>query len=456
MHQLKLGFLLKAAVVLILIGGIAVIITKRIENRVQSIEGVEFIRINGIDVPLIFEQSSLLPIGTITFVFNGGGNLYDNSTDSEHTKAGLSYLTSLLLNEGTKQLGSTEFAKKLESKAIDLDIGQGLQTLSFDLSFLTEYKDFAYSCLLELLSDPNLSEQTLNKVKTLAKTSLLAKESDFDYIADKNLHSLFFAGTAMASPSQGHLESIENISLSDIKAFLEQNLVLSRLIIVAGGDMELNAFKNQLEQTLSILPKGSPTKKPKITTLQTPQTTIIHKPTEQAFIYFATPFDADTKDNYKTKIMSFTLGSSGFGSRLMEEVRVKQGLAYSVSFRLNGASKLAHYGWGYLQTGLDSKDNAITTLQEVIKEFVQNGITQAELDSAKAFILGSEPLGEETLSQRLNAKLINYLRDLPLDTHKQDIAKISSLGLDEINAFIKQHKEITNISFSIVQAKAQD
>ena len=86
----------------------------------------------------------------------------------------------------------------------------------------------------------------------------------------------------------------------------------------------------------------------------------------------------------------------------------------------------------------------------------ENCLKQAELDSAKAFILGSEPLGEETLSQRLNAKLINYLRDLPLDTHKQDIAKISSLGLDEINAFIKQHKEITNISFSIVQAKAQD
>ena len=87
----------------------------------------------------------------------------------------------------------------------------------------------------------------------------------------------------------------------------------------------------------------------------------------------------------------------------------------------------------------------------VMQEFIDKGITQEELDAAKAFLLGSEPLGEETLSQRLNVKLMNYMRNLPLDNHKKDIAKIAHLSLKEINDFIAKHPEILKLSISFVE-----
>ena len=151
--------------------------------------------------------------------------------------------------------------------------------------------------------------------------------------------------------------------------------------------------------------------------------------------------------------MSFVLGGSGFGSRIMEEVRVKRGLAYSAYFSIIGSSDVINYGTGHLQTGLDSKDEALSVVREVMREFVENGITQDELDSAKAFILGSEPLREETLSQRLDAKFGNYFKGLPLDNHKRDIQKIANLTLDEINTFIKSHKEILDLSVSVVDTE---
>ncbi|WP_258864129.1 MULTISPECIES: pitrilysin family protein [unclassified Helicobacter] len=432
--------------IMILIGGVYLMVSQQKDDQ-----SVEYVEINDVRVPIIFEKSTLLPRGFIQLVFNGGGSLYDNVENlNAPSKAGLAELSALLLDEGTQNLGSVEFAKKLESKAIDLSISASTQTLSFSLEFLKEYQDFAQVCLLELLKDPNVSEGALQKVKMLTKASLLAKENDFDYIAKKNLRAIFFEGTPMAFPANGDLQSIESINLQDIKDYLQKNLVLSRLVIVAGGDMELDSLKKSLKESLGFLPKGESVKKPHISPRATLTSITETKPTEQAFIYFASPFNASIEENYKTKVMSFVLGGSGFGSRLMEEVRVKRGLAYSVYFSINGGSDLVNFGSGALQTGLDSKDEAISVLKEVMAEFIKNGITQEELDSAKAFLLGSEPLGEETLSQRLNTKFANYLRSMPLDSHKQDIAKITDLSLEEINEFIKAHSEILDLSFSIV------
>ncbi len=434
--------------IMILLGGVYLMVSQQKDNQK---DGVEYVEINDVRVPIIFEKSTFLPRGFIQLVFNGGGNLYDNVENLDApSKAGLAELSALLLDEGTESLGSVEFAKKLESRAINLSVSAGTQTLSFKMGFLKEYQDFAQSCLIELLKDPNVSQNALQKVKTLAKSSLLAKENDFDYIAEKNLRAIFFEGTPMAFPDMGDLQSIESINLQDIKNYLQKNLVLSRLVIVAGGDMELDFLKENLKESLSFLAKGESVKKPHISPRTTPTSITETKPTEQAFIDFASPFSASIEENYKTKVMSFVLGSSGFGSRLMEEVRVKRGLAYSVHFSINGGSDLVNFGFGALQTGLDSKDEAISVLKEVMAEFVKNGITQEELDSAKVFLLGSEPLGEETLSQRLNTKLANYLRSMPLDNHKQDIAKITDLSLEEINEFIKAHGEILDLSFSIV------
>lgn len=427
----------------------------------KDIQEVEFVEINGIKVPLIFEQSELLPIGNVQLVFNGGGSVFDwqnastdsvfSAKDSIQAKAGLASLAVSLLNAGTKELGNVGFAEKLESKAVSLRASASTRILSFDLSFLNQYKDFALDCLVELLSNPNTTDEAFDKVKTLAHTSILAKQNDFDYIAGVNLNKIFFSGTPLSF--ERTIESIQSIHLSDIEQYLSKNIVLNRLIIVAGGDLDKEELKQDLSKRLSLLPNGEIATKPNIN----PHRNLTHieskKPTQQAYIYFSSPFNADVSEAYKTKVMSFVLGGSGFGSRIMEEVRVKRGLAYSAYFSIIGSSDVINYGTGHLQTGLDSKDEALRVVREVMENFVQNGITQEELDAAKDFILGSEPLREETLSQRLNAKFNNYFKGLPLDNHKRDIQKIATLTLDEINTFIKSHKEILDLSVSIVDSE---
>jgi len=150
--------------------------------------------------------------------------------------------------------------------------------------------------------------------------------------------------------------------------------------------------------------------------------------------------------------MEYILGGGGFGSRIMEEIRVKRGLAYSAYATLQ-RTKSASYLSGYLQTKLENEQKAKEIVREVISEFTTNGITQKELDEAKEFLVGSEALRVETLSQRLNRAFDDYYYGRPLGFSSEQNKFIESVTLKEMNEFISSHKEITKLSFGVVTKK---
>jgi predicted Zn-dependent peptidase len=161
-------------------------------------------------------------------------------------------------------------------------------------------------------------------------------------------------------------------------------------------------------------------------------------------------FDSD--EAYLGKVASFVLGSSGFGSRLMEEIRVSRGLAYSAYSSLN-VSRTGSYLTGYLQTKLESTQEAKSVVSEVVSKFIRDGITQDELDSAKQFILGSEPLRQETLQQRVATAFSEYYDDRELGYKSQELEQIGDITLEQINSFIRSHTELSELSFAIVTAE---
>jgi len=175
---------------------------------------------------------------------------------------------------------------------------------------------------------------------------------------------------------------------------------------------------------------------------------------QQAYIYFGAPLNVpyDSKELHLSQLASFILGSSGFGSRMMEEIRVKKGLAYSAYSRFH-INKTNSYFSGYLQTKVESGDDAVASVKEVVETFVQKGVTQEELASAQQFLLGSEPLRNETLSQRLGRAFNEFYKEQPLGFTAQNLKKIEAVTLEELNAFIKKHQELQELSFSVLTGK---
>ena len=426
---------------------------KKILFLILTIQGILMsanlsnIEINGIKVPFIFEEDKNLPIASMQLIFQNAGSLADS-------KDGLVKMTASLLNEGTKKDGSTGFATKLDNHAISLSTHAGKETFVIEIGSLKEQFKEAIERLKELLQDPNYSKETLEKIKTQTIGTLKRKESDFDYISSLEMKKMLFPNTPLAKPSLGTLQSVKSISLEDIEAQIKNYLGVNNAIVVMGGDLNQTEAKKLATSVLSLLPKVEVKPLETMKPVSKEQTKKKIVQSEQAYVYFGAPLDVpyDSKERYLSKVASFILGSSGFGSRMMEEIRVKKGLAYSAYSRFN-INKTHSYFSGYLQTKVESGDESVASVKEVVKTFLDKGITQEELSSAQQFLLGSEPLRNETLSQRLNRAFHEYYNNQPLGHTKEELKKIESMKLNELNNFIKKHKEIINLSFSVVTGR---
>ncbi|MCV6608534.1 MAG: insulinase family protein, partial [Campylobacterales bacterium] len=248
----------------------------------------------------------------------------------------------------------------------------------------------------------------------------------------------------------GTKESIEKISLKDIEEFINQRVVIKKAIVVVGGDLNIDEAKKATKELLGVLEVGND-KELKLVNLGKDRKDVrVKKETEQAYIYFGSPLYLEKSDDeYIAKTAAFILGSGGFGSRMMEEIRVKRGLAYSAYSRFN-LNKTSTFFSGYLQTKLESEKEAKEVVQELVDEFVKKGVTQQELDDAKKFLQGSEPLRVETMSQRLGRSFNEFYKGKELGWSKSQLEKIKNLDLKTLNDFIKEHKEIKDLTFSIV------
>ena len=407
---------------------------------------VDYIDVKGVKIPLIFEEEKRLPIVSMQLVFRNAGTI----TDTKKTE-GLAKISSKMMNEGTLSLGSNGFATALDSKAIQLSASVGTETFVVEYGSLKDQFEEGTKLFSSLLKEPNVTKKSLDKVKTDIIGTLSAKENDFDYVADNALKSILFEGTPLALPALGTVSSVKKIKLSEVHTFLKQHLVLSNMIIVMGGDITLEEAKKKAVMLASDLEVGKVTSIKHYETSDAQKDKVIKRETQQAYLYFGSPYNLSVsdKDNYKARVATYILGTGGFGSRLMEEVRVKKGLAYSAYARVS-ISNSSSYMSGYLQTKLESLDDAKATVKTVFADFAKDGVTQDELDQTKKFLLGSEPLRVETLSQRLSRTFMEFYRGEELGHSQKELELIKNLKLSDLNDYIKKHKEILSLSYAVV------
>ncbi len=422
-----------------------IVFTLLILGNIIMAATIEDIKVKDTNVPVIFEQDKRLPLVTIQFIFKNSGSVADT------TKVGLAKFSAKVMNEGTKKLGSSAFAEELESKAIHISASTGKETFVIEVGCLKEELDNGLKYFDMLLKDPNLAQDAIDKVKTTTLGSLARKENDFDYIASNELNALLFEGSVLAKPSLGTVESVKSIELEDVKKFLTDNLVISKLMVVVGGDIEAEDAKTKVIKIIKSMAVGENGDVKNYSVAKEPKEKIVKKETEQAYIYFGSPYNisVNSEDYYKARVATFILGSSGFGSRLMEEIRVKRGLAYSAYARIDVTKSSSNMN-GHLQTKLDSLEEAKKTVKDVVADFVKNGVTKDELEQTKKFLLGSEPLRVETMSQRLNRTFMEYYNSQELGHSLKELELIGNLSLKDLNDFIKAHKEILDMSFAIV------
>jgi zinc protease len=152
--------------------------------------------------------------------------------------------------------------------------------------------------------------------------------------------------------------------------------------------------------------------------------------------------------------MNYILGGGGFASRLMDEVRAKRGLTYSIhcdfdSYRLKGAFTVSTF------TRLDSTLGAIQATLDQIRRMRTEKVSEKELSETKSFYSGYFPLQFETPEQIATQILNVEIYDLGEDYIKDFRKNINDVTADDILRVAQKYLDPDNIKLVVV-SKAEE
>jgi zinc protease len=193
-----------------------------------------------------------------------------------------------------------------------------------------------------------------------------------------------------------------------------------------------------------------------VETVKKAQLQRITMPITQTHIIIGQPLIArDDADFFPLYVGNHILGGSGFGSRLMNEIREQRGLAYDthsyfVPMAAAGPFRAA------VQTRNDQAEEARRLLQETVSRFVAEGPTDDEMHKAIRNISGNFPLNIDS-----NSDLIGYLGmigfyNYPLDHLQTFVSRVQAVTAEQVRDVFKRRLHPENFSTVIVGGAAEE
>lgn len=171
-----------------------------------------------------------------------------------------------------------------------------------------------------------------------------------------------------------------------------------------------------------------------VAALAAPQDLRIPFASAQAHVLIGQPgYLRQDPQHFALNLGNYILGGGGFVSRLTEEVREKRGLAYSVYSGFSPGLQAGAFRVGF-QTRPDQADEAVKVSREVLRRFVADGPTAAELKAAKDNLIGGFPLLLDS-NRKLLGNVANIAwNDLPLDYLDTWTARMNAVTVADVKA----------------------
>ena len=368
-----------------------------------------------------------------------GGDIYASGN------ARTADMVAAMLDQGTTNMTKFEISAKLESAGARLGFFNGQARVGFSGKFLSEDTKMVFDLLADQLKNPLFAEEDLNKVKKRQVANYKRSKESTRGNATNNMLKAFYGTGHQNSPTDPDkaIEEIKKITPKNLKDFHLKNYGAGTMVIVAVGDVDHNSLEGLIKEGFGGW-KKSPLKEKKETGTANKASdkvyvTMQDKTSTDFLVGTALGIDRYHPDYLPLYVATHTLGGN-FSARLMQTVRVKEGLTYGINSSMRGFGNGNDGYWmvgGTFSPKLLSKGES-STLRE-IKKWAEEGITQKELDITKSTLTGGFQVGFDSTGGLAGGILdaiivhgdLTYLDNYP--------ERIKAITLDEANTAISKY-----------------
>ena len=368
-----------------------------------------------------------------------GGDIYA----SENART--ADMVAAMLDQGTTNMTKFEISAQLESAGARLGFFNGQARVGFSGKFLSEDTKMVFDLLADQLKNPLFAEEDLNKAKKRQVANYKRSKESTRGNATNNMLKAFYGTGHQNSPTDPDkaIEEIKKITPKNLKDFHSKNYGAGTMVIVAVGDVDHNSLESLIKEGFEGWKKSPLQEKKEAGTANKVSdkvyVTMQDKTSTDFLVGTALGIDRYHPDYLPLYVATHTLGGN-FSARLMQTVRVKEGLTYGINSSMRGFGNGNDGYWmvgGTFSPKLLSKGES-STLRE-IKKWSEEGITQKELDITKSTLTGGFQVGFDSTGGLAGGILdaIIVHGDLTyLDSYPE---RIKAITLDEANTAISKY-----------------
>lgn len=404
---------------------------------------------NGLDV--VLAERHKLPLVTLSVVVKSG------SASDPAGRAGLADLTGALLGEGAGGKSAKAFAEAVEGRGARFSVVTERDLTTVSLSTMKERLGETLPLLADAILRPEFSPEELERERKARLVRLLQQRDQAQHLAQTALLGILFGEHPYGHLSIGTPESLEAITLEEIKADWASRFNPAEAVLVVAGDLTRAELENALAPTLGAWAGKA---RPAATLPEPPshparKLYIVDKPgAAQSHILMGTTGIARTNpDADAVEAVNSVLGGQ-FVSRLNMNLREDKGYTYGCRSRFSsGVVPYLFSASAPVQTRVSA-----SAVAEMVKEIAgaagEKPVTETELAFTKGTLVDGYAMEFETLDQivRQIADLVTY--GLPLTELEAWPARIGALSLDQVNAAARKYLHPDRLAIVVVGDKA--
>src|SRR3990170_4046035 len=431
---LRHGAGLAVAALIVTVAQATEVATMKIK-RVESPGGIEAWLVKSHDNPLI----------AMRFAFRGG------AAQDPQGKEGLAYFISAMMDEGAGELDAVAFQERAQALAMRMDFDASRDVMLGNVQTLSANKDEVFDLVRLALTKPRFDEDAVERVRAQILAGLKFDENDPETVASLAWDRLAFQNHPYGRPIKGTMATSAALSRDDLKGYADRVFARDKLVISVVGDIGAETLGKTLDHVFGDLPLHSVLSpvadaNPPLG----PTREIIEMDVPQSVAQFGHRGIARKDDDFiAAYLLNYIIGGGGFSSRLMEEVREKRGLAYSVYSNLYPYQHGAVFV-GHVATKNEAVGQSLAVIEGELKRLAEQGPTAEEFDSARSYLTGAYALRFESSSSIANQLLWIQIEDLGIDYVNRRNELVEAVTLDDIRRVAKRLIEADRLITTIV------
>jgi len=357
---------------------------------------------------------------------------------------GLSHFIEHMLFKGTTRRSAEDIARSVDSIGGNLDAFTAKELVCFNTKVLDQHLSLAFDVIADLVLHPLFRDEDIEKEKGVILEEIKMEADSPDYLVHEIFTSNFWKDHPLGKPILGTRETVKRFDRAMLNSFYSAVYAPANVLVTAAGNLTHERMVNLVREHFESLPPGEPLPPDQAPTTHARIALRNKKALEQVHLCLGVPsYPLPHEERFACYVLNTLLGG-GMSSRLFQNIRERQGLAYAVFSELNPYRDTGCLSI-YAGTSIESARKVVESILGEFRQLKAQAVNDEELRRAKDHLKGSLMLSLESTSSRMSnlaRQEMYFAKFFTLDELVESIEAVTAADVQRIAQTFFDPKQI--------------